>query len=965
MKPEEAARKQIDAMLEAAGWAVQDAGTVNLSASCGVAIREFPLAFGYGFADYLLYVDGKAAGVIEAKKEGTPLTGVELQAERYAHGVSEAVPVAVRPIPFRYLSTGVETRFANHLDPEPRSRHLFHFHRPELLAAWLEADPLPALGGKYPTGVARPGTLRGHLKAMPPLNGTGLWPAQVTAVRNLEKSFAEDRPRALIQMATGSGKTFTAITSVYRLVKYAGARRVLFLVDRANLGRQAHKEFQQYTTPDDGRKFTELYNVQLLTSNRIDPVARVVITTIQRLYSMLRGEPDLDPSLEEGSQFATGGGLVSEPVAVAYNAAIPIETFDVVFIDECHRSIYSLWRQVLEYFDATLVGLTATPSKQTFGFFNQNLVMEYGHAQAVADGVNVDYDVYRIRTRITENGSTIEAGDDETVGKRDRATRALRWERLDEDITYAGGDLDRDVVALDQIRTVIRTFRDRLFTEIFPGRREVPKTLIYAKDDSHADDIVQIVREEFGKGNEFAEKITYRTGTARVVTKTTGPDGTETEDVTYKATGVKAEDLLSSFRNAYNPRVVVTVDMIATGTDIKPLEIVMFLRAVKSRNFFEQMKGRGVRVITPTEFQQVTPDASNKDRFVLVDCVGICESDLVDTQPLEKMRSLSFEKLLKAVSFGSTDPALLSSLASRLARIDHRISEPERKALKEAAGGVSLTHLAGSLVEALDPDRQVEAARIANGLPPGAEPTAEQVQKAAAALLVEAAKPVASNPALRNTLLSVQKSLDQTIDHVSKDEVLEAGYSEAAREKAHALVTSFEQFVAENRDEITALQVLYSRPYRMRLKSEDVKALVEKLKAPPRAWTPELLWRAYETLEKNKVRGAEARRLLTDVVSLVRFAFHQEDELVPFQNKVEAKYAAWLTSQEMRGVAFTDEQRRWLDDIRDHIAANLAIEMDDFEYVPFAQKGGAGKVYQLFGEKLPGLLEELNEVLAA
>ncbi len=965
MKPEEAARKQIDAMLEAAGWAVQDVGTVDLTAARGVAIREFPLAHGYGFADYLLYVDGKAAGVIEAKKEGTPLTGVELQAERYAHGVSEAVPAAVRPVPFRYLSTGVETRFANHLDPEPRSRHLFHFHRPEVLAAWLEADPLPTPGGKYPTGTPRPGTLRGHLKAMPPLNGTGLWPAQVRAVENLERSFAEDRPRALIQMATGSGKTFTAITSVYRLVKHAGARRVLFLVDRANLGRQAHKEFQQYTTPDDGRKFTELYNVQLLNSNRIDPVARVVITTIQRLYSMLRGEPDLDPSLEEGSQFATGGGLVSEPVPVAYNAAIPVETFDVVFIDECHRSIYSLWRQVLEYFDATLVGLTATPSKQTFGFFNQNLVMEYGHAQAVADGVNVDYDVYRIRTRITENGSTIEAGDDETVGKRDRATRALRWERLDEDITYDGGDLDRDVVALDQIRTVVRTFRDRLFTEIFPGRREVPKTLIYAKDDSHADDIVQIVREEFGKGDEFAEKITYRTGTARVVTKTTGPDGVEGQEVTYKASGVKAEDLLSSFRNAYNPRVVVTVDMIATGTDIKPLEVVMFLRAVKSRNFFEQMKGRGVRVITPTEFQQVTPDATNKDRFVLVDCVGICESDLVDTQPLEKKRSMSFEKLLQAVAFGSTDPALLSSLASRLARIDHRIGEPDREALKEAAGGVSLVHLAGSLVEALDLDRQVEAARVANGVPPMAEPTVEQVQKAATALLVEAAKPVASNPALRKALLEVQKSLDQTIDHVSKDEVLEAGYSEAAREKAHALVTSFEKFLAENRDEITALQVLYSRPYRMRLKSEDVKALVEKLKAPPRAWTPELLWRAYETLEKDKVRGAESRRLLTDVVSLVRFAFHQENELVPFQSKVEAKYAAWLASQEMSGVAFTDEQRRWLDDIRDHIAANLAIEMDDFEYVPFAQKGGAGKVYQLFGEKLPGLLEELNEVLAA
>jgi len=256
--------------------------------------------------------------------------------------------------PFRYLSTGIETRFANYLDPEPKSRQLFHFHRPELLSGWLSADPLEPSDGKYPVGPGAlpPSTFRSRLKVMPPLATTGLWPAQIKAVQNLETSLREDHPRALIQMATGSGKTFTAISSVYRLVKYAGARRVLFLVDRANLGRQAHKEFQHYTTPDDGRKVTELYNVQHLTSNRIDPVARVVITTIQRLYSMLQGQDDLDPTQEEGSQFDTGGGLVREPVPVAYNPAILIETFDVVFIDECHRSIYSLWRQVLEYFDA-------------------------------------------------------------------------------------------------------------------------------------------------------------------------------------------------------------------------------------------------------------------------------------------------------------------------------------------------------------------------------------------------------------------------------------------------------------------------------------------------------------------------------------------------------------------------------------------------------------------------------------
>jgi type I restriction enzyme, R subunit len=423
---------------------------------------------------------------------------------------------------------------------------------------------------------------------MPPLITGHLWQAQIEAVQNLENSLAEHRPRALIQMATGSGKTFTAVNFVYRLIKHAGARRILFLVDRGNLGDQTLKEFQQFVTPDDGRKFTELYNIQHLQSAQIDTVSRVTISTIQRLYSMLQGK-ELDPELDEvsGERITS---IFKDPLPVTYNPKVPIETFDFIVTDECHRSIYNLWRQVLEYFDSYLIGLTATPNKQTFGFFYQNLVKEYGHERAVADGVNVNYDVYQIRTQITQSGSQVEKGFQ--IDKRHRQTRKVRWMQLDEDLTYAPGELDLAVVAPDQIRTVIRTFRDRLFTEIFPGRTTVPKTLIFGKDDSHAEDIVKIVREEFGKGNDFCQKITYRT------------------------TGAKPQDLIQKFRNSYDPRIAVTVDMIATGTDIKPLEIVMFMRSVKSRGFFEQMKGRGVRVISDTEFQQVTPDAKTKTHFV-------------------------------------------------------------------------------------------------------------------------------------------------------------------------------------------------------------------------------------------------------------------------------------------------------------------------------------------------------------
>ncbi len=966
-KPEEEARKQIDEALMLAGWAVQDPGAVNVDAARGVAIREFPLAKGFGTADYLLYIDGQAAGVLEAKKAGTTLTGVEVQSEKYAAGVPDELPAPLRPLPFLYQSTGIETVFTNRLDPEPRSRPLFHFHRPETLADWLDRAPtsLPMIGGKPNPLSQRPASLRTRLLTLPALDVENLWPAQQKAVRNLEVSLQENRPRALVQMATGSGKTFTAITSIYRLVKFADAKRVLFLVDRDNLGKQAMKEFQQYVPPDDGRTFTSIYNVQRLVSNKLDPVARVVITTIQRVYSMLKGEADLSPGAEDTS-IASLSELIKEPVAVAYNPAFPVEMFDVVFVDECHRSIYTLWRQVIEYFDAFLVGLTATPSKQTFGFFKQNLVMEYDHQKAVADGVNVGFDVYKIRTRVTEQGATVEAGPEEMIGRRDRETRRMRWERLDEDLNYDSATLDRQVVAEDQIRTVVRTFRDRLFTEIFPGRKEVPKTLIFAKDDSHADDIVRAVREEFGKGNEFCEKITYRTDTVRVIEKQVGADGIEREVVTYKSSGVKADDLLSSFRNSYNPRVVVTVDMIATGTDVKPLEIVMFMRAVKSRNFFEQMKGRGVRVIKPGDLRTVTPDASCKDRFVIVDCVGVCESDLNDTLPLEKVRTVGFEKLLDAVGKGSLKPDILSSLAGRLARLDRRIGAVDRAALAKLAGGKTIGELAHDLVEALDLDNQMDRARaLSPDLPEGAEPSPAVLKKAADDLLRAASGPFRQSVELRRALSDVKKTLEQTIDATTKDEVLEAAFSDEAKERAQALVESFKSFCEKHRAEIGALEVLYSRPHRARLKPDEVKALAAAIQAPPRRWTPEVLWRAYETLDRDKVKGAGAPRLWTDIVSLVQFATERDPSLVPFVERVKERFDRWMLQQENQGRKFTVEQRAWLEAIRDHVSGNLEIAMDDFEYAPFSRMGGVGKAVRLFGGELAVVMDELNEVLAA
>lgn len=947
--PEAKARENIDRMLVASGWIVQSRDEANVAAGRGVAIREFPLKSGYGEADYLLYVDGVPAGVVEAKKEGTTLSGYETQTEKYSVGLPDELKPYRKPLPFGYQSTGVETKFTNLLEPDARSRQVFSFHRPETFAEWL-ADEKKAPGS----------CVRAKVRALPPLIETDLWPAQIRAIASLEKSLADNRPRALIQMASGGGKTFTACNFCYRLIKHANAKRILFLVDRRTLGEQAKKEFEQFTTPEEHRKFVELYNVQLLKSNKLDPVSKVCVTTIQRLFSMLKGEEEIEDPEREDASLGALEKLIKEPVPVSYNPVIPIEFFDFIVVDECHRSIYNLWRQVLEYFDAFVIGLTATPSKQTFGFFNQNLVMEYNNEQAVADGVNVGFDVYRIRTHVSEHGSSVDAGF--WVDRRNRQTRKIRWEKLDEDFNYAASQLDRDVVVPDQIRTVIRTFKEKLFTDIFPGRTVVPKTLVFAKDDNHAEDILEIIREEFGKGNDFAQKITYKTSVVRLVQKKTLPDGTEVEEFQYKSSGVKAEDLITSFRNSYNPRIAVTVDMIATGTDVRPIECLLFMRDVKSRNLFEQMKGRGARVVTPTELQQVTSDASSKDHFVIVDAVGVCESPLSDTYSLEKKPSVSFEKLLESVAFGNREQDVLSSLASRLARLDRQLSKEDQKMLQDVAGGQSLTAIAGKIVDALDPDKQQEAAKQATG---EARPSADEIQKAVSKLLGEAAKPIATNPAFRNKLIQVRKFSEQTIDRVTVDQVTESGFDAKAKEKAQSIVQSFEKFIREHKDEITALQILYSRPYKQRLTIQKIKALADTIERPPYLWTPETLWRAYEALDKSKVRGSGGK-VLADIVSLVRFALHQEGELAPYQEKVNERFAAWLAKQESNGRKFTDEQRQWLEAIRDHIATSISIEPDDFEeYVPFNQRGGLGKATQLFGKELQPILNELNETLAA
>jgi type I restriction enzyme R subunit len=916
--PEQLARQAIDALLAAAGWVLQDRDQFDRNAALGVAVREFPLPAGP--CDYLLFVAGKAAGVIEAKKTGVTLSGVAEQSEKYMLRLPEHLARWDDLLVYDYESTGAETFFCNRRDPKPRSRRLFAFHRPETLHDWLR----------------QPDTLRARLRQMPPLDPRGLRDCQIEAIAGLEKSLAEDRPRALIQLATGAGKTFTACSFSWRLIRAAGARRILFLVDRNNLGDQTLKEFQNFHPPGAANRFTDTYIVQHLHGPRIDPDAKVVITTIQRLYSLLRGK-ELAEEDEERSGFEQWQGEDGEPLPLAYNPDIPIETFDFIITDECHRSIYGLWRQVLEYFDASIIGLTATPSKHTLGFFNQNLVAEYPYERSVADGVNVGYEVYRIRTRVTEQGGTVESDAGFQVPVRDKRTRRVRYENLDADLAYTAQELDRSVVNPNQIRTVLQTYRDRVFTELFPDRSGdwLPKTLIFAKDDNHAEEIVHAVREVFGEGNDFAKKITYRAGS---------------ED---------PKTLIKAFRVDPFPRVAVTVDMIATGTDIKPVEVLIFMRDVKSEGYYEQMKGRGVRTIPDADLRAVTPDARTKTRFILIDAVGVSETKKNASQPLERKRTLSFDALLEQIAMGRRDEDALSSLAARLAALDRKLGDEDRARIAEATGGKTPRALAGDLLDAIDPDQQQAAIAARHG----AAPTPEQERAVIAELIDTACRPFDA-PAARNLLKDLKQKSDIVIDEITTDELLGATFDQ---QKAEQTIGSFKEFMAQNRDQLTALQILYNQPQgRQRLTYAAIRELVQRLSDPPRYLTTATVWQAYKRLDAARVRGAPVDDQLTEVVSLVRYALGQSETLEPFGAVVERRFNLWLGREKRAGREYSPEQEQWLRAIAAYLAANAEIAPRDFQEAPsLADRGGIVQARRVLGPGLNELLEDLQGALVA
>ncbi len=913
MTPEQKAREIIDRKLIQAGWVVQDLKQLNLSAGLGVAVREFPTSTGP--VDYALFVEKIPVGVVEAKRDdmGQNITIVEGQSGDYAGSTFKWVKGEYH-IRFAYEATGKLTRFTDYNDIRYRSRTVFSFHQPQELQRLMK----------------RKDTVRNRMKQLPDVDTTGFRACQITAIRNLERSFAANKPKALIQMATGAGKTFTAITAVYRLLRHTGVNRVLFLVDTKGLGEQAEREFLAYRPNDDNRSFSELYGVHRLKFSFIPQNVQVCISTIQRMFSILSGE-ELDESAEVESLNENLSVDRQAPKEVVYNAKYPPEFFNVIIIDECHRSIYNVWKQVLEYFDAFLIGLTATPDKRTIAFFDQNIVSEYPREQAIIDGVNVGEDIFLIETEIGKQGATILK---QMVEYRNRMSREKRWAQLDEDIDYRPSQLDRDIVNPSQIRTVIRAFRDNLYTSLFPRRKEVPKTLIFAKTDSHADDIIQIVREEFGEGNEFCKKVTYA--------------------------AENPESVLSSFRNDYYPRIAVTVDMIATGTDVKPIECLIFMRDVRSRNYFEQMKGRGTRVLSKDDLQKVTPSATeNKDHFVIVDAVGVTKSRKTDTRALERKPSVSMKELMMHVALGAKDEDTLTSLANRVIRLNSQMTASERKAFAEKVG-IPAGKLAENLLNAFDEDAITARAQARFGCETPSPEQVAQVQKEAAA---EAVKPF-YDPNIRDFMENIRRSHEQIIDNTNPDTVRFAGFDTQKEAAADRVLQTFREFIEENKDEIIALRIIYSQAYKDRpMVIDGLKALYEKLKA--RGVTIDRLWDCYAIKRPDRVQGRSTIHQLADLISIIRFEMGYADNLIPFADRVNYNFKQWTFRRNAGAVHFTPEQMEWLYLVRDHIAVSLSIEPDDLELNPFDRKGGLGRFYDVFGDNYKELLHEMNVELVA
>lgn len=862
MTPEEKARQKIDHWFTDAGWKVINREDYEPTCSA-VAIRE-GLLKGNLEADYFLFINGKAVGVLEAKRKDIDASSDAVceQAARYARSVPHIYQTYQNPLPFIFTSNGKELYFCDSREQESCFRQIITIPTPH--------DLVKKLG------------IEDTFAGLPTLTKKGLRDCQYEAVTELEKSFRSGQTRTLMVLATGAGKTYTACLAAYRMLSYTPMRRVLFLVDRNNLGKQAEGEFGTFRLTENGDAFNTIFTVNRLRSSSIPSDSNVIISTIQRLFSFLKGE-DIEDNEDDDENEPT------EEVTLPPNPNLPHDYFDMIIIDECHRSIYGNWRKVLEYFDtARLIGLTATPVPETMAFFNNNRIVNYTLEKSIVDGVNVDCRVYRIKTQVTETGGAILEG--ERFKEETRYTGEVKTVSSKETKTYTNKELNRSVINPAQIKLILSTYRDVVYTELFndpqrkPNLDYLPKTLIFALNEAHASNIVQIAKEVFGRTDDrFVQKITYSAG--------------------------DSNELIRQFRNDKDFRIAVTCTLVATGTDIKPLEVVMFMRDVESLPLYIQMKGRGVRTIGDEQLRNVTPNAFSKDCFYLVDAVGVTEHEKTIPTATDEptTKTITLKELLERISHGYIPDEYLKQLAASLARIYNKADDSQRKEFARLSCD----------------DMKELSARIYDALEEGILPpfvSTEEPNSERKGLV----SPLANHADARRYVLILAAGFVNTL-MPGEDTLISKGFS---IEDAKNTTEAFEKFCRENADGIEALRIIYNNEgepitYSM------LKDLEHKLKMANNHFTPKQIWNSYAIFSSNKVKRSTTKEesdALTNIIQLVRFAFHQIERLDSIVSTSKQYFNLWL-GQTQREI--TDKQREVISRIVDYIASNGACTVRD------------------------------------
>lgn len=896
MTPEERARIRIDQWFEDAGWEVTDRDHYAPS-STAVAIRE-GLLEGNLEADYFLFINGKAVGVLEAKRKEVDIASphVAEQAEHYTRSVPHCYQTIANPLPLVYLSNGESVLFRNqNVDDSPYDE-INRIHSPKEIVKMLGIDD--------------------SFAGLPTLKKRGLRDCQYEAISELEKSFRTGQNRALMVLATGAGKTYTAVTAAYRFINYAKMKRVLFLVDRNNLGKQAEREFGTYRLTENGDPFNTIYGVERLKSSTIPKDANVIISTIQRLFAFLKGEPitsDNDDDEESGT---------NEEIILPPNPVLPQDYFDLIIIDECHRSIYGNWKKVLEYFNtARLIGLTATPVPETKAFFNNNIVVNYSLEKSIVDGVNVGARVYRIKTQETENGGAIRVGD--KLRQVTRYTGKVETITNRESQSYTKEELNRSIINPAQIKLILQTFKDAVYTEMFiePQREAnfdyLPKTLIFALNEAHANNIVKIAKEVFGKEDEekFVQKITYSSG--------------------------DSDALIRSFRNDRDFRIAVTCTLVATGTDVKPLEVLIFMRDVRSEPLYIQMKGRGTRTVGDDVLRNVTPNAYSKDCFFLVDAVGVTESEKTVPAPGDDegpTETITLKKLLERMTHGELPDGYFKLLAARLARISSKSTEGQRNEFSELTHGTTMADLSERMFKAIDPETTPPLPPYRNVNEPNLE------RKGLFA-------PLANNPKARELLLTLNAGFIKTL-MPGEDTLISKGFS---MEEAQETTSAFEDYCKTHADEIEALRIIYNNSGEPLTYSMLRNLSLQLLRANTQ-FNVSQLWNCYSLLNRDKVKPRstqEEKEALTNIIQLVRYALGQIDRLDSLCSSANQYFNLWY-GQLQRNIS--DKQVEVIKQVVRYIASNGAVTIKDIREEDKSQAAQLVKAFGNLGEANKALL---------